>query len=394
VDRLFTAPAFVDFGPCQLALTAAPPPVRRVEGDRAGRLRARLREECPRCPGVYGMLTARGELIYVGKAKCLRPRLFSYFRPASRDAKMGRIIRQTAAVVWERCPSEFAALHRELELIRRWRPRFNVAGQPHFRRRTYVCLGRKPAPYAFLTRKPPKDAAGSFGPIFSGEQAREAVRRLNDWFALRDCPQRQEMVFADQGDLFAMERSPGCLRLEIGTCLGPCAAACTRTQYTKQVKAAHAFLSGADPSPLQRLEKEMAEASASQAFERAASLRDRLEALTWLHQQLDAVRRMRQDGCFVYPVLGCDAVEVWYLIRHGRAVAAVAAPKDAAARKAVAARLTEVYKTGDPEAELESAEHLEGGLLVAAWFRKRPQERAKAWGPEEALARCVVKTEN
>src|SRR5262249_12619988 len=116
VDRLFPC-SFTDFGPCRLALT--PPKLHPVQGARPAALRSRVREACPKKPGVYGMVAAHGELVYVGKAKNLRARLLSYFRPRSRDPKAGRILEHTGSIVWEVSPCEFAALHRELELIRR-----------------------------------------------------------------------------------------------------------------------------------------------------------------------------------------------------------------------------------------------------------------------------------
>src|SRR5262249_13400949 len=154
-------------------------------------------------------------------------------------------------VVWELAPGEFAALLRELELIRRHQPRHNVQGQPLRRRRSYVCLGRRPAAYAFLAARPPATALACFGPVPAVYRAREAVRRFNDWFGLRDCPQRQVMVFADQRELFPAVRTPGCLRHEIGNCLAPCAAACTRAEYRGHVEAAAAFLQGKDEAPLE-----------------------------------------------------------------------------------------------------------------------------------------------
>src|SRR5262249_38389065 len=153
-----------------------------------------------------GMVDANDELIYVGKAKCLRARLLSYFRRGSRDAKAGRIVEQARRIAWEVLPSEFAALLRELELIRRWQPRCNVQGRPGRRRYVYVCLGRRPAPYLFLAAHPPGTAMAAFGPVPAGRRAREAVRRLNDWFRLRDCPQAQEMVFAEEVELFPIAR--------------------------------------------------------------------------------------------------------------------------------------------------------------------------------------------
>jgi excinuclease ABC subunit C len=388
VDRLFSQHALTDFGPCGLATSAAPLPVRLVAGPRAAELRRRVKQEGPRRPGVYGMLDRHGELIYVGKAKSLRARLLTYFRPRSRDRKAGRIIEQTCALLWEPGPSEFAALHRELELIRRWRPRLNVQGQPRAHRYTYVCLGRRPAPYAFLSHRPPRDLVAAFGPVRAGVHAREAVRRLNDGFRLRDCPQAQEMVFADQDELFPVLRSPGCLRHEIGTCLGPCAAACTRTEYAGRVRAARAFLDGKDPGPLHDLEREMNAAAEAQAYERAAGLRDKVEPLRWLSEQLEQVRRLRADGSFVYPVEGRDDGQVWYLVHHGRVVAAMTPPQDEAGRRAAAARLEAVYRRQEAQVRLESAEHLDGILLLAAWFRRYPEERGRAWPPAEALARC------
>jgi len=167
------------------------------------------------------MIDAAGELIYVGKAKSLRARLLGYFRPKSRDEKAGKIIKETRRLVWELAGSEFAALLRELELIRRWQPRFNVQGQPRRHRRCYVCIGRRPAAYAFVAATPPSTAAASFGPVPGPRKARESARRLNDWFRLRDCPQKQTMVFADQGELFPLVRAPGCIRHDIGQCLAP-----------------------------------------------------------------------------------------------------------------------------------------------------------------------------
>ena len=118
------------------------------------------------------------------------------------NPKAGHILEHTRSLVWEVQPNEFAALLRELELICRWQPRFNVQGRPGRRRHNYVCIGRRPAPYAFLAPRPPATAFACFGPIPAGHRAREVVRRVNDWFQLRDCPQSQEMVFADESELF------------------------------------------------------------------------------------------------------------------------------------------------------------------------------------------------
>src|SRR5262245_7448107 len=287
------------------------------------------------------MVDALGELIYVGKAKSLRGRLLSYFRPNSRDPKAGRIVADARQVVWQTTQSEFAALLRELELIRAWQPRHNVQGQPRRMRRVYLCLGRRPAPHAFVAGRPPATAFASYGPLPGVRRAREAAARLNDWFGLRDCPQAQAMVFADQRELFPLPRAPGCLRHEIGHCRAPCAAGCTADDYAAGVQPARAFLEGQDASPLEALERAMAEAAAALAFERAGVLRDKLDVLRWLS---GCLKRLREASVqrFVYPVAGAGG-EVWYLIRDGRVRAALSAPADEASRAAAARALEAVY---------------------------------------------------
>jgi excinuclease ABC subunit C len=333
------------------------------------------------------MIDETGELIYVGKSKNLRARLLSYFRPHSRDPKAGRIVAETRRLVWELAPSEFAALLRELELIRRWQPRHNVQGQPRKRRRrVYVCIGRRPAPYAFVTGKPPKTAFACFGPVPGAQQAREAVRRLNDWYRLRDCAQNQEMVFADQRELFPLVRGAGCLRHEIGNCLGPCAAACTQEDYTANVRAVLDFLEGKDSTPLAALERDMIAASSALEFERAAALRDKLEPLRWLSRHLQRLRDAVQHS-FVYPVRGTSGGEAWYLVHHGRVAAVVAAPPEGD-RSAALSALEAVYSGRDAGAT--SVDEVDGVLLVAGWFRRHPEERERALTPAEARARVVT----
>lgn len=373
------------FGPSRLTLS--PPPLFHVSAGRPSRLRARVRALCPQSPGVYGMVDYRGELIYVGKAKRLRTRLLCYFRRNSRDPKAGRIIARTRAVVWEPAANEFAALVRELELIHRWQPCCNVQGQPGRKRRTFICLGRRPAPYAFLSRRPPSGVLAAFGPVHAGHSAREAVRRLNDVFGLRDCPQKQEMCFADQNELFPEPRAAGCLRFEIGTCLGPCAAACTTSTYAARVRAARAFLAGTDDGPLQELERTMAAASVALEFERAAALRDKLTALHWLRAQVDRARAALERHSFVYPLRGHDGQELWYLIRRGRVVSAQPAPVDEDGRRRTALAIRAVYAaehgaTSEPSAGFDEV------FLVAGWFRRHPAEQARTLPSDAALARC------
>jgi excinuclease ABC subunit C len=389
MDGLFPARNLKSFGTNRLDASAEPPLFYRIASPRISGLRVLVRQECPRRPGVYGMFSDRGELLYIGKAKCLRARLLSYFRVKSRDPKAGRILRHTVAIAWEHAPCEFAALLRELELIRRWRPRFNCQGQPGRRRPVYVCLARRPAPQVVLSRFAIAGAVACYGPVPAGRRAREAVRCLNDWYRLRDCPRAQEMIFAEDQELFPIARAAGCLRHEIGTCLGPCLAACTRRDYMNQVQAACAFLDGTNGTVLDTLKAQMQAAAAALLYEQAARLRDRLDALTWLQERLRYLRRARQRQSFIYPVVGQAGEQRWYLVRHGHVVTSVAPPVDVARSTLARQALDHVYQQLRGEPGPVPASEVDGVFLVMSWFHRHPAERARILSPRAALAACA-----
>jgi excinuclease ABC subunit C len=320
------------------------------------------------------MLDPKGRVIYIGKAKNLRARLMSYFRTNSRDPKAGRIVRNTRTLVWEHAENEFAALLRELELIQLFRPRFNVLGQPGAQRYFYVCLGKAPAPFAYVAKEPSPKDLGTYGPFVGRGAAERAVRRLNDVFRLRDCKSTIPIAFADQGELFPDTRGAKCLRYEIGTCLGPCTGGCTRKEYAETARSARAFLDGRDRSVLARVTREMAAASAELAYERASALRDKLQDLEWIDHRLSLLRKARDQQCFVFPLAGHDGRVLWYVICRGQVCTAVREPEDQAARVAVSHMIAETH-AGRPPVGPFSCHPVDSVLLVAAWFRKHADQK-------------------
>lgn len=381
---LFPVDAFAGFGPTAARPATFDPLLGRVPSRRPAKLREGVRADAPRSPGVYGMLGRRGELIYVGKAKSLRCRLMSYFRD-SRDPKAGRILEHTRTLVWETVPDEFGSLVRELELIRRHRPRFNVIGQPGWRRYCYVCLGRGPAPYAYVAKTGSKTDLGVYGPFASASMAGDAVRRLNDAYRLRDCAQSVKMHFGDQPDLFPIERSAGCLRSAIETCSAPCMGGCTRPGYSAQVRGAKKFLEGGDDKPIRDLTTKMMAASAAMEFERAAGLRDKLTPLEWLRDRLNWLREARRENTFVYPLAGPDGRTVWYLIHRGRVRGACYGPTCHVSAAAGATLVDEVFAL-DPGHGV-TPHQVDHVLLVSGWFRKYPAERDGLMTPDQARER-------
>ena len=352
----------------------------------AVKLKEAVRDHAPRTPGVYGMLGPKGHVVYIGKAKCLRSRLLSYFRDSS-DPKAGKIIRHTHSLVWENVPDEFAALLRELELIRRFRPRFNVLGQPGRQRYVYLCLGRGPAAYAYISREPTGKEIAAFGPFVGRGRSQDAVRRFNLEFRLRDCPNTVPMHFAERGELFDDDRAAKCLRYELGTCLGPCGGFCTSGQYAGRVKAARLFLEGKDATMLDSLTRAMRTAAAAQDYERAAAVRDRLQSMQWLADKLTFLRTARATNSFVYPLVGADDRRRWYLIHGGIVRGAVAEPTCAASATVAAERIAAAFAA--PFTAVANLERcVDSVLIVTGWFRKRDAEKAALLSRVDAEARC------
>ncbi|CAN5129575.1 UvrB/UvrC motif-containing protein [soil metagenome] len=381
---LFAAPLFEGFGPSRFHVDQLPPGGHRIQGKRTLHIKKGVTLDAPRRPGVYAMLDPRGRLIYVGKAKCLRTRLMSYFRTKSRDRKAGKIIGKTRTLLWEFAATELAALLRELELIQRHRPRYNVIGLPGRRRYCYLALGRPAAAYAYVTQEPTGKETALYGPFIGRSYVEEGVRRLNDHFKLRDCAATFPMAFADQGQLFDSDKSAGCLRYELGTCLGPCGGGCTRQRYSTAVRQVKAFLEGRDRSIITTLTKQMIDAAKSQQYEKAGTQRDKLKDVEWLDLRLKMLRNASHASAFVYPLLGHEGKTVWYLLNRGRIWGSTAAPVTVEEHVRVADVLKLMLSDAGDRHDL--VKHVDSVLLVAAWFRKNAVEKAKLRAAEEVLA--------
>ena len=387
--RLFPANIFDGFGPSRFRPADDAVVGRQFRGKRAARLRKQVRAHAPRTPGVYGMIDERGRLIYIGKAKNLRARLLSYFRDGSRDEKAGRIIQHTRVLCWEQTADELSALLRELELIQTLRPKFNVLGVPGFQRHHYICVGKSPAPHVFITNKPSGKEMGVYGPLVVRMKSEDAARRLNDWFKLRDCPRTVALAFSDQPELFPEDRSAKCLRFELGTCAGPCAAACSRKEYGTGVRAAKAFLDGRDRTIMVKLKQRMEAAANGLEFEKATAMRDRLQALEWLDARLTLLRQARTKNSFVYPLVGHDGRERWYLIHRGQ-VRAVCFTPTTDEEKSRAIGLLATAFAGGPESAILSGGAVDSVLLVVGWFRRNAGESAKLLKHAQASEKCAT----
>jgi len=348
-------------------------------------MRTDVRERCEDRPGVYRMISPDGEIVYVGKSKRVRSRLLSYFRAAFPEDKGARILREAERIEWDYTPSEFAALLEELRLIKRWRPRFNVAMKRDARHFAFIKLTRGAAPKLLVVRGAGlDDGAAYYGPFHGAMQVQEAVRELNDALGLRDCALDRAMLFSDQQELFRIApRTPGCIRYEVRKCLGPCVAGCSADEYMERVRLARAFLDGADEGPIELLRAQMEGASERLEFERAASLRDKLKRLESLREQFIRFRFAVETLSFVYSVPGHGGEDRAYVIRRGRVRAELDVGRDPLALARLTEAAEDVFgRTEQVGAQIPTHE-IDELLLLSSWFRRFPDELTRTVAPAE-----------
>jgi excinuclease ABC subunit C len=351
-------------------------------------MRAHVRSTAADRPGVYRMIAGDGEVVYVGKSKRLRTRLLSYFRCAFPEEKGARIVREADRIEWEYMPSEFAALLEELRLIKRFRPRFNVAMKRDGRNYCFIKITKPPAPKLVVVRGPGHDdSAIYYGPFMGAMGVSDAVRELNDVLGLRDCAIDQRMHFADQSELFdAFPRTPGCIRYEVRKCLGPCVGGCSVQQYDERLALARAFLDGVDDGPLDALRGDMDAASERLEYERAAVLRDKLKRLEALRGQFARLRFAVETLSFVYTVPSDDGDDRVYLIRRGRVRAERPRPRTPDDAATLLQLINDVFAADDRSTGQIPTHEIDELLLLSSWFRRFPTELERTSAAQRHVA--------
>lgn len=332
------------------------------------------------------MEAADGRILYVGKSIRVRTRLLSYFRAPPGD-KAAELIRETARIGWDAVPDEFGALLQEMRLIQRHQPRFNVE---HRRKRRYgfVRVTRERAPRIVLTSRVVEDDSSWYGPFPQLKRVGETIRELVHHLGLRDCPAGTPVHFDDQLELLETGRAPLCIRSELASCLAPCAARCSARAYRTRADLARRFLEGTSRRPLRELEERMREAAQRKDYEYAALLRDRLQRLTRLRNDLLAFRGRVEELSFLYRVPGWKGQNRLYLVRRGRVAWWGSDPRTARQRRSTAERVAEALARPEGGVGALTPEEAAEILLVARWFRLRPGERkrtfdAAAWVSEQ-----------
>ncbi len=226
-------------------------------------------KHAPLGPGVYRMIGADGEVLYVGKARSIKKRVQSYTTPERQTIRIARMIAQTASMVFVTTETEAEALLLEANFIKQLKPRYNVLLRDDKSFPYILIAGGHEAPRLVKHRGARSIPGDYFGPFANAGAVSRTLNALQRAFLLRTCP-----------DSYYENRTRPCLLYQIKRCSAPCTGEIALTDYAVLVAEARDFLSGRSRAIRQRLAKEMSEAAEALEFEKAARLRDRISALS------------------------------------------------------------------------------------------------------------------
>ena len=272
------------------------------------RIIADLVRTLPRKPGVYRMIAADGEVLYVGKARYLRNRVAAYTQATRLDTRLMRMVAATRTMEFAVTGSEAEALLLENNLIKRFKPRFNVLLRDD-KSFPYVVIRRDTEwPQLAKHRGNREPANEYFGPFASATAVNRTLYALQRAFPLRSC---SDGVFST--------RTRPCLQHQIKRCTAPCVGRIDKAEYDGIVAEVRDFLGGRNREVQQSLSQRMEQASANLEFERAAVLRDRIRALAHIqsHQSI-ALDSIDEADIFALHAEGGQVCVQVFFIRAGQ----------------------------------------------------------------------------
>ncbi len=266
-------------------------------------------ERAPVRPGVYLFKDAKRQVIYIGKAASLRSRVRSYFQESRvRDPKTDALVGQIRDLDYILTDNELEALILESNLIKKHRPRYNIVLRDDKHYPFLKLTTNEDFPRLLVARRVEKDGAAYFGPFYPATAMRETLRLVRQLFPLRTCRIKIDGT---------LERP--CVQYYIHRCKAPCTGWETQDGYAQTVRDVQRFLEGKDDDLAKTLTREMEDAAAELRFERAAVLRDQIQALHKVRerQKIISTDEMDQDILGVVRQ-GADACVQLFFVRKGR----------------------------------------------------------------------------
>ncbi|HHY95475.1 MAG TPA: excinuclease ABC subunit UvrC, partial [Firmicutes bacterium] len=347
-----------------------------------------LLKNLPDHPGVYIFKDAAGQVLYVGKALSLRNRVRSYFHSsAGLNQRTLLMLSRAADLEYILTDSELEALTLESNLIKKHKPRYNIMLRddkhyPYLR----VTTGEE-WPRLLIARRARRDGSRYFGPYYPSSAVTQTIRLARGLFPLRTCSDRT-----------LRSATRPCLNYHIGRCLGPCTGQLNAEEYGQVVRDLCLFLGGRGEEVRDRLRARMEEAAERLEFERAARLRDQLQALDRLMEEQKMVSTGLEDQDVVgIARAGRDACVQVFFMRGGKVIgrrhyylpdAGASAADDG---ELVAAFLKQHYQTGDDiPGQILLPAHPEDGEVITAWLGQQAGHRVTLLVPRRGERRHLV----
>jgi excinuclease ABC subunit C len=344
-------------------------------------------DSLPDCPGVYTFKDSRGKIIYVGKAKMLRSRVKSYFRTEGLAPRTQALVAKARGLDFIVTSSEVEALILECNLIKHFRPRYNVSLKDDKKYPYIKVTTGEPFPAISATRNLGDKTARYFGPYTDARAMRRSLKVLTEVFPIRTCKR----------DLPLSRPDRGCLNYHIGKCVGPCRGGIASEEYRKIVRQVCQFLSGKVNGVTAQIKASMEAEAGARRFEEAACLRDRLRALEKIAQRQTAVSTDWKDRDVVAVRRGDhDAVGVALRVREGKIVGKEVyrlrfegEPVD----QEIVSSFLELYLdlATDLPAEVVLEERLDEAAVIEEWLRAKTGKRIRVASPKRGRARDLVR---
>jgi excinuclease ABC subunit C len=272
-------------------------------------------ESLPTGPGVYQHKDAEGRVLYIGKAKNVRNRVRQYFQKSrSVEPRIDTMLSRATDLEIIVTDSEVEALILEANLIKKFKPRYNVDLKDD-KSYPYIVITREPYPRVFVTRQIRKDGSRYFGPYTDIKNVRAALKSVRDIFMIRSCN-----YFIDD-ETIRKRKIKVCLDYHIKKCEGPCEGLVSEERYNSMIDQVAKLLEGKTETLIQTLRREMESLAGQMKFEEAALLRDRIRGLEAYTQRQKAVGLDPIDrDVIAFAAEGDDACGVIFKIRDGKMI--------------------------------------------------------------------------
>jgi len=327
------------------------------------------KQNFPASPGVYLMKDEHGQVIYVGKAKCLKDRLASYYsQPLGYTRKMDGLLQSVKEIETRVLGSELEALLVESRLIKELQPVYNVQLR-NYELYPFIKIDVQHAfPRVYATREVAADGARYFGPFRSRRMVDVTIELIQKLFPVRTCTR----ALPPQA-----KPSEPCLRLHLERCSAPCRGEADSAAYHTVIEQVCAFLGGEREDLFERLRRQMFEAAQQLNFERAAWLRDAMRSAdeVLIGQRLITGAVEANNLLIVYPSSQEMCNEI-FLVRHGRLIDQRRMPHDPEAmRRSIGELLAVAERLGDPPDIVGQAE-VDQINIISRWIHRHSDDRA------------------